>query len=79
MTIARDLAARIGKAIENDTLTSSGKGSMITAYSTINDIPSVGNDSGDMAFILSGDQANRAYIWNGFGWRSFGLGSILSD
>jgi len=79
MTIARDLAARIGQAIENNNLTSAGKGSMITSYSTINDVPLVGNDSGDLAFIISGDQANRAYIWNGYGWRSFGLGSILSD
>ena len=52
MTIARDLAARIGQAIENNNLTSAGKGSMITTYSTIDDVPLVGNDSGDMDFIL---------------------------
>ena len=75
-TIGSKIARRLGKIVKDNVVTDDGKFSPVTGYSTVNDIPLVGNSTGDLAWSNS---VNRLYIWSGNGWRSVALGSILSD
>jgi hypothetical protein len=44
--------------------------SSVTTYSTISELPLIGNTTGDQAFV-SGN--NRLYLWNGNGWYNIAL------
>ena len=80
MTIARDIARALGSAVSSNTLKSDGSTTtLVNVYNTIDDVPLSGNITGTYAFVDSGEQADRLYAWSGNGWRSVGLGSILSD
>jgi hypothetical protein len=71
MSIARDLARSIGASVRGGNISSAGELSGgVTAYSSVNNLPTSGNDSGDQAFV-SGN--NRLYIWNGSGWYNIAL------
>lgn len=47
-----------------------GSSSSVTTYSTISELPLIGNTTGDQAFV-SGN--NRLYLWNGNGWYNIAL------
>jgi len=81
MTIARDIARALGSAVSNNNVKSDGSfgSTNVNVYTTIDDVPLTGNLTGSYAFVDSGEQADRLYAWSGNGWRSVGLGSILSD
>ena len=51
--------------IQADQLAADAGAAGVTTYTSINDLPSSGLTSGDMAFI---DSSDRLYIWTGAGW-----------
>lgn len=70
-SLNRDIANSIGVAVENDVITETGEVSGgVTSYSTINDLPTAGNEVGDQAFVTGND---RLYIWSGAGWYNIAL------
>lgn len=69
----RKIARRIGQAVANDVLDTSGAisaGAGVTVYATVDDLPTTGLTAGDQGFVSG---SNRLYISNGTGWYSIAL------
>ena len=81
MTIARDIAKALGNAVSENNVRADGTFAQtnVRVYNTIDDVPLTDNVTGSYAFVDSGEHADRLYTWSGSGWRSVGLGSVLSD
>ncbi len=76
---ARRMARRMARAIASDTVKADGSiPQSIVVYETIDNAPASA-DNGSLAFIRTGDYANRYYIYASGGWRSIGLGSLVAD
>ena len=70
-SLNRDIANSIGVAVENDVITETGEVSGgVSTYATTDDLPTVGNETGDQAFVTGND---RLYIWSGAGWYNIAL------
>lgn len=76
---ARRMARRMARAIALDSVKADGSiGAGIVVYETIDSVPASAS-LGSLAFVRTGDYANRYYIYVSGGWRSIGLGSLVAD
>ncbi len=76
---ARRMARRMARGISSNSVKADGSiGQGIQVYESIDNVPASAA-AGSLAFVQTGNYANRYYIYASGGWRSVGLGSLVAD